>query len=196
VVAALIVSILLHGLVLSTYRHQRAATLSSPQKELASRLTITLQSSDISKNLSSNNTIENHQEKSMAPLAIQAQQNRASRRTEPQYASDHDSTNSSPLNEHISSQSPSIDIDSAHEIARKYVRESAKPSGQHSRPDTLALEQDTALGKSIAKSARPDCRNAQSNKSEMGGGFTFTAQGLLAIPFLINSAVSDNGCKW
>ena len=187
VIAALIVSILLHGLVLSTSLGPRVATLSSHQVDLSSPLIITLQPSAMFRSLSSKNAVEDHQVKSMAPLTTQAQQNQVSRHTNTRSASNHDSISEKSdtlASEHSSNQSPLIDIDAAHETARKFARESAGSFRQHVRPDTLALEKETELGMSIAKAARPDCRSAHSNK------------GLLAIPFLIKDAVTDSGCKW
>jgi len=199
VFSALVISVMLHGLVLSISLGSHATTSSLPHEELAPRLTISLKSFGVFGDLSPESNDQDRQIQNMTPQPTRAQRNRVSRLTNPRHSSNHDfdaEKSDTPESRHYSSTSPSIDIDAAREIARKFGRESAGPSSQHASPDTLAAGHETALGTSFAKAARPDCRNAQSNKTEIGGGFTFTGQGLLAIPSLIVGAVTDSGCKW
>jgi hypothetical protein len=195
----LVVSIALHGLVLATYFGQRADVPPSPQQQLTSMLTVTLQPSGIAEVVSPIDTVDDHQVGGMTARPTQPHQNRISRHTAQRQISDSDASSEKldpPAKDHSSSPSPSIDIDAAREIARTLGRESAGASIQRAGPDALAMERETALGTSIAKAARPDCRTAQFNKSEVGGGFTFTATGLFAIPYLVKGAVTDGGCKW
>lgn len=198
-VVTLVVSIVLHGLVLSTHFGQRVDSASSPQEQFAPKLIVMILPSGISKGISPNGALEDHQVGGMTPPPIHAHRSRVSRHADQHHASDIDSKSEkpdAPANDRSISPSPSIDIDAAREIARQFGRESPGPSNQRARPDTPAMERETALGTNIAKAARPDCRDAQFNKSEIGGGFTFSATGLFAIPYLVNGAVAERGCKW
>ena len=83
------------------------------------------------------------------------------------------------------SGSKSIDIEAAYRIARQSAK--SRPGLVESQVASLAppaLEQETPLGRSMSKSARKSCLTAHAGL------------GLLALPVLIASAVTDTGCKW
>lgn len=199
-VIGLLVSIALHGLVLATYFGQRVDIQSPPQVHSMSKFNVTLQPSGMPKEISSNDAVDNHPVSGMTPRPTRLHQNRASRQSDQRHLPDFDLYSERPdtlPNGHHSSPSPSIDIDAAREMARALGRESAgEPTARRGRQDMPALERETALGSAIAKAARPDCRTAQFNKSEIGRDFTFTATGLFVIPYLVKGALTDGGCKW
>lgn len=94
-------------------------------------------------------------------------------------------TNSSDANQpRKESPSHSIDIEAAYAIARQSGRSSRNPGEQAATPAPPTLENQTALGRDIGRSTRPDCRTAHANL------------GLFAIPFLIADTLSERGCKW
>jgi len=84
-----------------------------------------------------------------------------------------------------SAPSPTIDYAAAREIARQTARSQHDPTQKktelYAKPP---VEPETALGRRIKQAAHPDCRTR------------YAGAGLLAIPLLINDAVSDSGCKW
>jgi len=82
------------------------------------------------------------------------------------------------------SPSSPIDIETAYAVARQSSKSSRGMGSQSANPEPPALESETPLGRSIAKSARPDCRTAHAGL------------GLFAIPFLIADTITDRGCKW
>lgn len=82
------------------------------------------------------------------------------------------------------SRASPIDMESAYAIARQYSKSSRGPGGQPANSDPPILERETPLGRSIARSARQDCRTAHAGL------------GLFAIPMLIADTISDGGCRW
>ncbi|QNM97457.1 hypothetical protein [Chitinimonas koreensis] len=81
---------------------------------------------------------------------------------------------------------PSLDV----EALRAEVRRQARADGRaraESLPSALRAdrpERETALGRSMAEAARPDCRTA------------YAGAGLLAALPLLKDAATGSGCKW
>jgi len=199
-IAALLVSITLHCLVLSFLLSQRMATTSVPRKESNSRLTVTLESSGMRDHLPKQDIVENSHDISIARTMAGANHAPGSLRAKPQH-SPVPKVNSdmadSVEQQHSSNPVPRVDIDAAREIARRFARESAAAATQRTRLTPSVDEQETVLGRNIAKAARPDCRTVGlEQNSVIRGDFTISGEGFLAIPFLIKNAVNGSGCKW
>lgn len=171
-IAASIFSILLHCLALSIFIGWHTLHRSAPEKS-ASRLTVTL--TPIFEQLASQ--VAQRKFVASPPLPTRTQGNKVSEYPNPVRPE-------KAAREPSSTESPIVDIDAARALARRFARETAGSSGQRSRPAQFPVERETALGASIAKAARQDCRNAHAGL------------GLLALPFLIKDAVTNSGCKW
>jgi hypothetical protein len=199
-IAALLVSISLHGLVLSFLLSQRVATTSVPRKESTSRLTVRLEPPGMRALIPKQDIVENDHEISIARTAAGSHRAVGSLRAKPQHSPDHE-VNSAMADrveqQHSSNLVPRVDIDAARAIARRFARESAASSTQRTRLTPSVDEQETVLGRNIAKAARPDCRTVGlEQNSVIRGDFTISGEGFLAIPFLIKNAVNGSGCKW
>jgi hypothetical protein len=79
---------------------------------------------------------------------------------------------------------PVLDLEAAKRIALEADRARERSLSELPALDPSASDPNAALSRGIANAARADCRTAHAGK------------GLLAIPFLIFDAITDNGCKW
>jgi hypothetical protein len=83
-----------------------------------------------------------------------------------------------------STRAPVLDLEAAGRIAREVDRARERSLSELPPLGPPASDPRVALARDIAKAARADCRTAHAGK------------GLLAIPFLIFDAMTDDGCKW
>jgi hypothetical protein len=81
-------------------------------------------------------------------------------------------------------QDVSIDIETARDAARRLAASQVRTGERRYADAPSALDQATPLGSAIARSSRPDCRDAHAGA------------GLLAIPLLAADAIRSKGCKW
>lgn len=78
---------------------------------------------------------------------------------------------------------PRINLDATKQRVRELARESA--DADHGLPLAGASRHPSVkLADDMAKAAKPDCRNA------------YAGLGILAVPFLLASAIADTGCRW
>jgi hypothetical protein len=82
------------------------------------------------------------------------------------------------------SAAPVLDLEAIKKMAREVDRAREPSLSELPLFDPPASDPRAALSRGIAQAARADCRTAHAGK------------GLLAIPFLIFDAVTDEGCKW
>jgi hypothetical protein len=82
-------------------------------------------------------------------------------------------------------ETPRIDLDAAKKRAvREMAREGSGAPGVLAFPLPIPEQQKTKEAKAMEKAIKPDCRTA------------YAGMGLLAVPALVASAITDEGCKW
>src|SRR6202035_2467541 len=83
------------------------------------------------------------------------------------------------------SETPRIDLDAARKkAAREIVSEGSASRGFFTIPSPPPRERKTKEAMAMEKAIKPDCRTA------------YASMGLLAVPALVASAITDEGCRW
>ncbi len=185
-VAAVLVSVLLHTFILIVFR-AAPAHLDVSEGQRAFPLQMTLRayrsraiSMDNGQTESTRSTNSHPTEKITRKPA--ASVDAPSVRSEAVNPAAQETTRPGSTNEN--SAYPSIDLEAGKRIARETDRARERSLAELAALGLPESETATVLSRGILKAGRPDCRGAHAG------------MGLLAIAFLVKDAITDNGCKW